>query len=71
MPMKLTQRFKARQRDLCPLCGVYGDVSTKFCPNCGSRRVETTPWILLGCPLLVLLFVALAAWIGLLVRHIF
>jgi hypothetical protein len=71
MPMRLIQRYKTRRRILCPVCGALGDGATNFCSNCGSRRRERTPWILLGCPLFILLFVALAAWVGLLLKQLF
>ena len=56
---------------ICPSCSTQCDDTSTFCQNCG-RRVSggRTPWMLLGCPLLLLILVALAAVIGLLFKHV-
>ncbi len=56
---------------ICPSCSTQCDDSSTFCQNCG-RRVSggKTPWRLLGCPLALLILVAIAAIVGLLFKRI-
>lgn len=54
---------------ICPSCSTQCDDTSSFCQNCG-RRVSggRTPWLLIGCPLVLLIFVALAALVGVALR---
>ena len=64
-PTRWTQRFKEDEPVICPSCNTQCDDSASFCQNCG-RRVSggKTPWLLIGCPLTLLLLVAIAAIVG-------
>lgn len=56
---------------ICPSCSTQCDDSASFCQNCGRRLSSgKTPWVLLGCPLLLLILVAVAAVIGFLLKRI-
>jgi hypothetical protein len=47
------------------------DDSATFCQNCGRRVFGgKTPWLLLGCPLALLILVAIAAIIGLIFKRL-
>lgn len=56
---------------ICPSCSTQCDDSSSFCQNCGRRLLGgKTPWVLLGCSLLLLILVAIAAVIGFLLKRI-
>lgn len=56
---------------ICPSCSTQCDDSSTICENCG-RRISggRTPWLMLGCPLAILILVAVAAVIALLLKRI-
>lgn len=56
---------------ICPSCGMQCDDSSTFCQYCG-RKVSggKTPWLLIGCPLAILILIALAAIAGLVLKRL-
>ena len=56
---------------ICPSCTTQCSDGASFCENCG-RRVSggRTPWMLLGCPALLLILIAIAAVVGLLLKQV-
>lgn len=56
---------------ICPSCSTQCTDGASFCENCGRRvSVGRTPWILIGCPLLLLILVAIAAAVGLMLKQV-
>lgn len=56
---------------ICPSCNTQCIDGASFCENCGRRvSAARTPWILIGCPLLLLILVAIAAAVGFLLKQV-
>ncbi len=55
---------------ICPSCSTQCDDTSTFCQTCGRRVAGgKTPWLLLGCPMTLLLFVAAAAVLALIFKQ--
>ena|GEM_PF-6945152 len=55
---------------ICPSCSTQCDDTSTFCQTCGRRVAGgKTPWLLLGCPMTLLLFVATAALLALIFKQ--
>lgn len=55
----------------CPACNSQCDDTSTFCQKCGHRVAGgRVPWLLIGCPVALLLLVALAAIVAVVLKHL-